>query len=129
MMKRNNFKKRVVNNVKMNVKLDKANKNAKRPYEHESLIELLSMDVFGKFSIPLYASKKSLFGEEGKKGTVAVGYINGFNAETETFEVTVKENFGEVISTFEDAVIIPNVFVKDGKAVTVLSLNICPNFA
>lgn len=129
MMKRNNFKKRVVNNVKMSVKLAKPSKNAKFTYDHESLIELLSMGVFGKFSIPLYASKKSIFGEAGKKGTVAVGYINSFDAETETFEVTVKENFGEVVSTFEDAVISPNVFVKDGKAVTVLSLNICPNFA
>lgn len=104
------------------VKLDEG-KNAK--YTKEELVDILSDISFELINITLSA-KKSYLGLNGQ-GYSAIGFVNSFDPEEESFKVVVFENKAKYIEDLEEIVIVPRVFTnKEGKITKVIGLDVEP---
>ena len=94
-------------------------------YTKEDLVDILSNISFELININL-SSKKSYLGINAA-GYTAIGFVNGFNPEEETFNVVVFENRTEAIDNLGEIVVIPRVFTnRDGEITKVIGLDVEP---
>lgn len=101
---------------RITVKLGEAN---------EELISILDKITFDLVNINLNI-KKSYVGLNGT-GYTSIGFVNGFDKETNTFDVVVFENRLNDIAKLGETVIVARVFNnKDGKITKVTGLDIVP---
>ncbi len=104
------------------VKLDEG-KNAK--YTKEELVDILADISFELINITL-STKKSYLGGSNP-GYSAIGFVNSFDPEKESFKVVVFENKAKYIEDLGEIVIIPRVFTnKEGKITKVIGLDVEP---
>lgn len=103
----------------------KLNEGENVKYTKEDLVDILSNISFELININL-SSKKSYLGINAT-GYNAVGFVNGFNPEEETFNVVVFENRTEAIDSLGEIVVIPRVFTnRDGEITKVIGLDVEP---
>ena len=114
-------------NASMEIELFELNKTVRSEYDKATLIEILANVQFDKISIPVYAYKDQILGED-KKGTMIVGFVNSFEPEEELFNITIYGNYVEKISKFVDAIIFARLVSDNetGEVKTILGLDICP---
>lgn len=128
-MNRNNNNNRQNNrpkNLNMDVVLFELSRTAKRDYDRDSLLELLEEIPFNKISIPVYANKNLVYNKDAK-GIIPVGYVRGYDPESEVFTVSIYGNYAETVKGFAEPVIYVNPFLNDQNEVTtVLNLIIGP---
>lgn len=100
-------------NVTFIITLAQDTNNCKVPYNRDSLIESLTKlnkgGCFDEINISLYCNKSVIFGDPEKHGVMAVGFINGFNPETEEFVVTI---YGRNVEVIEQSIADPVVFAR-----------------
>lgn len=98
-----------------------------RSFNRESLTNILDGFDFTKISVPVFVYKELVFGD-GKKGTLIVGHIKKYIAETETFELIIYSNSINTVNSFEDAVVFPRVFIdkETNDVKTILGFDIAP---
>ena len=114
-------------NATMEVELFELNRTTRSEYDKASLIEILANVQFDKISIPVYAYKDLILGDD-KKGTMIVGFVNSFDPQEELFNITIFGNYVEKVSKFEDAIIFARLVSDNetGEVKTILGLDVCP---
>ena len=110
----------------MSIKLDTRAKTKKGTYDLNSLESLLKEIPFDKISIPAVSYRELMNPNIKKFGISTVGYVNGYDAEKKTFNVSLYESSAEVVETFENAVVYVRCYVKDGIVTKIIGLDICP---
>lgn len=67
-------------------------------------------------SYPVQVSRQLIFDDSNSRGTMTVGYIDGIDSDM--FTVVIFGKFADKVSTFEDIVIVPKIFInQEGRAV------------
>ena len=117
---------KVYNNVSMDVVRFNKNKTMKISYNGDSLIDYLVEIPFDKISIPLYGYRSVLLNNDEMKGNAIVGYIEGYNAETDTFSVVIHQNWTDAVETFSNPIIFPRVQAIGDTVTKILGFDICP---
>lgn len=92
-------------------------------YAVDSLIELVASLPFDKISIPVYCTKRNVFGND-RKGNIQVGFIRSFDLETCSFKVVLFSNSAQSVLRIRNAEIFPRVLVEDGKVKSIIGFDI-----
>lgn len=118
--------KRMYNNVNMEIPRFAKNKTLKTTYDGDSLTECLVQVPFDKIAIPLYGYRNNLLNRDELPGNAIVGYIEGYNAETGTFNVVIHENWADKVTPMKDPIIFTRVQTIGDKVTKILGFDICP---
>lgn len=106
--------------------LNGANCTNLKEYKRESLLDILDQIPFSLISIPVYLHKYYLNGANNV-GYVNVGYVKGYEVDTEEFTVAIRSNFAEAVDALGEAVIFVRAAVsEDGIVKTIIGLDIVP---
>lgn len=119
--------KRVYKNVIMEVGRFNKNKTMYQSYNPTSLKSILRKVPFSQVNIPLYSYQNLLIDNDKIGGNRVVGYVEGYNEETDTFNVTIHEQYGPVVQEFKDPIIFIRAQIIGNKIVKILGFDICPN--
>lgn len=93
-------------------------------YTVQSLLDLITELPFDKVSIPVYASKKNVFGID-RKGNIQVGFVQSFDVDTHSFKVVLFGNTAQSVLKIENAEIFARVSVGEDETVkTIIGLDI-----
>lgn len=114
------------NNVSMEVNRFAKNKTLKFTYDGDSLTELLTQVPFDKVSIPLYGYRNVVLNNDNLPGNMTVGYIESYNAETSTFNVTIHQNVADKVKLMKNPIIFIRVQAIGEKVTKILGFDICP---
>lgn len=122
--------KRTYNNVAMEVDRFSKNKDASgNKFNKTEFVDIMSKIPFDKISIPLYSYKCLIHNNDSMPGNAVCGYIEGYNADTDTFNVVVHERYTDVIGGYDNPIIFPRVVVDrndSNKIVMIKGFDICP---
>lgn len=102
------------------------NKNLRREYDKDSLLNILASVPFDKINIPLHSYRSIVHDNDTLTGTRVVGYISNYDVEKDVFDVVIHSAFIPAIQAYQDPIIYPRVSITDGKVTTILGLDICP---
>ena len=105
------------------IDIDRYNKNFDDPAEvHKVLNEI----TWEKMSFPVIAFRKHTTNDRDAKGTSTVGYVTGYNRDTNEFYVNINGKFSEVISGFEKTIIMPRATVNNEHDTIITGIIIAP---
>lgn len=94
-------------------------------YSTEDLKGVLSKVTFDLININL-STKKTHLGINGV-GYTSIGFVNGYNPETNEFDVVVFNNRVEAIEKLGEVVVVARTFTnKEGKITKIIGLDIEP---
>lgn len=98
-----------------------------RELNRESMLDIITGVDFSKISIPVFVYKE-LVTEPGRRGTIIVGHIMGFDPKMEAFDVVVYSNSIPIVEGFEDPIICPRMFIDNetGTVKTILGFDAAP---
>lgn len=119
-------KSRPYNNIQMDVPRFAKAKTVKHSYDYGSLLGALDKIAFDVVEIPLYAYRNILRNNDDIRGNQLVGYIEGYDEESDKFTVVIYEKFADTIEDFDMPVIFPRVKVDHGFVTKILGFDICP---
>lgn len=114
-------------NSEMSVQLIEVARNNMGDYDRGKLLEIINQVPWGKISFPIYSYKNLIFQDKETKGHVIVGYINGYDSDTETFELVIfGRNVGTILE-FNDPIIYPRVITnKETGELTITAFDLAP---
>lgn len=112
------------NNLEIQVPLFKK-KNA-NSYNLEKTKSFLESITFEKVELPIYSYNSVIFGDVDKPGKQIVGYVLGYDSETESFNVVIYERFRGFIEKFENPIVFPRTSQVHGSIIRLIGLDICP---
>ena len=110
--RRGGFKKSKPENIVMEMNLYSRGVTYKREYNKDSLVDILASVPFKNISVPVYAEKSAVYGDDTKRGAIIIGYVNSFDASIENFEITIFAKFGEFVKNLHNSRVFANVIIN-----------------
>lgn len=93
----------------------------------QEVLNVLSSTQFNKISIPLYSIRNILFEDESDNTkNITVGYIRGYDSETNEFTVVIYDGFKDKITKFENPAIEIVFGIYNNELTVISKLNIIP---
>lgn len=112
-------------NETMKVKLTTLSRNNFGPYDREAALKIIESMPFADFSVPIYSYKNLLIDTEAH-GHMVMGFITGYDAETETFDITVFGRYAAAVKGFNEPLVFPRVMVTPEKRIVIGALDVTP---
>jgi hypothetical protein len=105
------------------IDIDRYNKNFDDP---TAVHKVLSEITWEKMSFPVITFRKHTNSDREAKGTSTVGYVTGYNRDTNVFYVNINGKFSEVISGFEKTIVMPRATVNNEGETIITGIIIAP---
>lgn len=122
----NNIASKEYKNVYVSVPLFDKGRTLSRTYDIDKLTSILSQITYGLITVPLFAYRNEYTGNDDNRGNFIVGWVDGFNTNTNMFDVCILEKFSDILDKYDqDIMIYPRVKFIGRTVVSVVGLDLC----
>lgn len=101
---------------------------SRRKINNKELVDLLCGIPFDKINIPLYTYRCLIRDDDSATGNIICGYIEGYDAETDMFNVVILEKHAACVCNYQNPIIYLRLDIdeEDGKILKIKGIDICP---